>query len=139
MNLHPSFHTIYTSILTAKSEPSLSDVKGILIGSASSAIIIKSEPVDITLATQSSNKHDIPRKQSGQFSRTGTTPSSPPEDKKGFHWCDPTNEGHCHHCGHPGHIAAHCIYNMPQDVQDWVMNYPKGAHSPPPSTNPNHQ
>jgi hypothetical protein len=28
---------------------------------------------------------------------------------------------------------------MPQDVLDWVMNYPKGACSPPPSTNPNHQ
>ncbi|KAF7333941.1 hypothetical protein MSAN_02396000 [Mycena sanguinolenta] len=41
---------------------------------------------------------------------------------KGFHWCDPTNENHCHRCGRSGHIAARCIHDMPQHIKDWVMN-----------------
>ncbi|KAJ7102797.1 hypothetical protein C8R44DRAFT_808560 [Mycena epipterygia] len=43
-------------------------------------------------------------------------------DDKGYHWCDPTNENHCHRCGRSGHIAARCIHNMPQHIKDWVMN-----------------
>ena len=39
----------------------------------------------------------------------------------GFRWCDPSNEGHYHRCGRAGHIAARCIYNMPQHVKDWVL------------------
>jgi hypothetical protein len=137
MNLHPSYHTIRTSILTAQSEPSLSDVKGILIGSASSAIVIKSEPVDIAFAA--GPKRGVSKKKSGQFSRSGTNPSSSPEDDKGFRWCDPTNEGHCHRCGRPGHIAARCIYDMPQVVKDWVMNPPHYPRFHPPSTDSNNR
>jgi hypothetical protein len=139
MNLHPSYHTIRTSILTAKSEPSLSDVKGILIGSASSAIEIKSEPIDFAFAVRS--KHgNIQKKKSGQFPRSGTTPPPTLEDDKGFRWCDPTNENHCHRCGRQNHIAAFCVYNMPREVREWIITGPpKPRYFPPTSTNTAHQ
>ena len=89
-------------------------------------------------------------KQSGQFSRSGTTPgfsrsdTTPPppslEDDKGFRWCDPTNEGHCHRCGRPGHIAAFCMYSMPRDIREWILaRPPRSSYSSSPSTNPKHQ
>ncbi|KAL1687027.1 hypothetical protein GGG16DRAFT_105315 [Schizophyllum commune] len=42
----------------------------------------------------------------------------------GFRWCDPTHDSHCHCCGQKGHIAAYCIYDMPQKVKQWVMRRP---------------
>ncbi|KAJ7502313.1 hypothetical protein B0H11DRAFT_664856 [Mycena galericulata] len=50
-------------------------------------------------------------------------------DDKGYHWCDPTNENHCHRCGRSGHIAARCIHDMPQHIKDWVMNGPRSERA----------
>ena len=60
--------------------------------------------------------------RSGPSSKADGSPSR--HDAKGFRWCDPTNERHCHRCGRAGHIAANCIHDMPQNVKDWVMNNP---------------
>jgi hypothetical protein len=37
---------------------------------------------------------------------------------KGLHWCDTDYDGVCHYCGCSGHIAAHCMYNMPQSIKN---------------------
>jgi hypothetical protein len=42
-------------------------------------------------------------------------------DDKGFRWCDTTNENGCHRCGRPNHIAARCMYNMPQGIKDHLL------------------
>jgi len=34
----------------------------------------------------------------------------------------PPTKNHCHRCGRSGHIAARCIYDMPQHIKDWVMH-----------------
>lgn len=72
--------------------------------------------------------HDRSRSHSGgrSGSRSGSKADGPPSrhDAKGFRWCDPTNERHCHRCGRAGHIAANCIHDMPQNVKDWVMSNP---------------
>lgn len=52
MNLHPDFHTVRTTILTAATEPTLANVKNILAGSAGSAITIKSESFDLAMAAR---------------------------------------------------------------------------------------
>ena len=31
-------------------------------------------------------------------------------------------DGACFHCGHPGHVAAKCIANMPQEVKDYIVS-----------------
>lgn len=116
MNLDPSYHTIRTSILTAKDEPKLQDVKDILSGSSVSVINIKSEPVEFGMAAQNSGR------RFGQSPAQGPGRSPPyPVDVDGFRWCDPTNSDHCHRCGRPGHIAAKCFADMPQHVRDWIM------------------
>lgn len=146
MNLHPDYHTIRTSILTAKDEPTLDSVKSILTGASVSAIVtVKQEPTGFALAAQgrrgfqSGNRsHGQTRSRSPQGSSqrgnwnfqsghsSGSKSDRPPsrQDDKGFRWCDPTNERHCHRCGRSGHIAALCIYDMPQHIKDWVMNNP---------------
>jgi hypothetical protein len=133
MNLHASYHPIRTTILSHKEEPSLSEIKGILTGASSSVTAIKSEPLDIALATRAPWAS---RKPTNSTSSSCPTSSSRPtsssghgRDEKGFRWCDPTNEGHCHRCGRSGHIAARCIYDMPQQIKDWVMRVPGSSGS----------
>lgn len=38
-----------------------------------------------------------------------------------FRWCRPIHPDQCHRCGRSGHIAAHCVADMPQHVKDWVI------------------
>lgn len=128
MNLHSSFDSVRTTILTAKEEPSLEQVKSILLGSGRSAVQVKSEPNDIALAAQDARRGGgRNRFGSGGGQKVLDSDSdrrTPSRDDKGYRWCDPTNEGHCHRCGHSGHIAARCIHDMPQHVKDWVMSGP---------------
>ena len=123
MNLHSSYLTVRTSILTAKEEPTFADVKSIL-SSSSAAVdpIIKLEPSDTAFAVRSGSSTQRRLSSRGQDFRE---PSQ--KDDKGIRWCDPTNEGHCHRCGRPGHIAARCIHNMPQHIKDWVMSVPRSS------------
>ena len=121
MNLDPSFHAIRTSLYTAEKEPSLATVKSILLGSVSSPLVVKSEPGD------GSSTFAFATHQIGHLSGSRSGPSSEPgPEVGGFRWCDPFNEGHCHRCGCPGHVASKCIANMPQEVKDWIM---AGCHS----------
>ena len=69
------------------------------------------------------------RNGSGRASSRPSSPRpAPSREDKGYRWCDPLNEGHCHRCGRSGHIAARCIHDMPQHVKEWVMNGP--PHQP---------
>jgi hypothetical protein len=120
MHLHPSFHPVRTSLLAQTTEPDLRAVTSILTSSAAADIAIKvEEPDEIVLATR----------DRGQ--KTG------PVDDRGHRWCDVTNNSSCHRCGRPGHIAAFCMYNMPQTVKDWIMSTrpsPSGSSSSPDSS-----
>ena len=109
MNLHPSFHTIHTSILSSKTELTLLEIKTILTG-ASSSILPTPKREDIDTAMVAHNQRDGIKRN-----------KIPCKDEKGNRWCDPTNEGHCHRCGRAGHIVSCCIHNMPQQVKDWIM------------------
>lgn len=123
MNLHSSFDTIRTTILTSKDEPSLSTIKSTLLGSTASAdVFIKSEPSPIALAARAGGRRGFGTGGSGYGA--GGSGYGSREDEKGFRWCDPTQESACHRCGRPGHIAARCIHDMPQHVKDWVMSPP---------------
>lgn len=126
MNLDSSYDAVRTTILTQREEPNLQQVKSILLGAARSAVTVKSEPSDVALAAQGFRRGGG-RGHSGSGGGHHRSDSGSPErrapsrDDKGYRWCDPTKEGHCHRCGRSGHIAARCIHDMPQHVKDWVM------------------
>lgn len=142
MNLDPSFASVKTAILTSKDEPNLEGVKAILLGGVQSAfpVAVKSEPSAAALAAQglrrgggrrysgSGGGHSGSGSGGGQFGSggagAGDRPRAPSRDDRGYRWCDPTNEGHCHRCGRSGHIAARCVHDMPQHVKDWVLAGP---------------
>lgn len=148
MNLHESYTTVRTTILTAKEEPDLSTIKSILLSSSIGAL--SSTPImnfkqegNVTQAAHTAKSGH------GHKSRSKLTPSHPsphpsasppssqshPVDAKGFRWCNPQNEGHCHRCGRSGHVSRLCIYDMPQHIKDWVMRGP--PLSPSRSSSPN--
>jgi hypothetical protein len=155
MHLDPSFYSIRTTILVQK-DPTLEQVTTILTSSTSADL--PSQSSDSVLATQrirgrgvgftgnggssgpgfglgsGSWRRQEGRQETRQEDRhgqeSGFGSSGSPVDSRGFRWCNPTNEGACHRCGRGGHIAARCMFNMPQEVKDWLMagspqnNYP---------------
>jgi hypothetical protein len=125
MKLDDSYASVRTSIMTAKDEPDLDTIKALL--SSASSSFTQSPPI-IAGAMMSSNGPRSRPKSS--FSAAGCTqPSSPlPPDDKGYQWCNPSNQDACHRCGRANHIAAFCIFNMPQYVKDWVMKGGYKAH-----------
>jgi gag-polypeptide of LTR copia-type len=137
MNLHESFHPICASILMAKPDPSSTDVINSLTGSAAASelISIKVEDAPPVLASRVSHGYG-----GGRGGRSGRSewPSSGQDmpvgrvDKDGISWCDTTVPGACHRCGHSGHIAACCMFTMPQHVKDWIMHSRSRARSPSP-------
>lgn len=121
MNLDDSYATVRTSILSQKEEPSLEDAKAILTGASISAVAVKIEP-DISHGAFGAAAFAAPR----EHRRPSPSPSSGAGsiDNKGFRWCDPTKDGHCHRCGRTGHVAYLCIFDMPRAIKDWVMRAP---------------
>ena len=137
MNLHSSWHTIRTSILTAKEEPDLADIKSILSGSAASAIQVqvKTEPSASAMAAKiHSPRPSYPSSKPSTNRPPSPSPRPPsppsPMDTKGFRWCTPSREDCCFRCGKHGHPAWRCMYDMPQQVKDWVLQtFSKGSGS----------
>lgn len=118
-HLHSSYHPVRTSILAQETEPSLSRIKTILLGSASSDLYVKSEPTDIALAARFGG-----RKGGGSGKEKSGSPQDPGID--GFHegkytWCNKDNGDSCHRCGRDGHIARLCARDMPSSIKDLVI------------------
>lgn len=133
MNLHPSYHVIRATLLSQSTEPDLATIKSVLAGSAIAVshdvgMHIKSESdFDTALAARDGGRgFRGTRGRSGSGQRSS---SNFPVDEKGYHWCDTNNDGTCHRCGRPGHIAARCMYDMPQHVKDWAMGWNSGERA----------
>lgn len=157
MHLDPSFHHVCTTIiLSAESDPTkkitLAHVKSVLGTSTgantSSVPHIKQEDSSgsgLAFAARMGG-----RSWGGGFGGQGSGSGSGTVDGKGYRWCDPSKEGCCHRCGHQGHQAYRCIYDMPAHIKDSIMgNHPLSPHrsaalataaafvsDPPPSSPP---
>lgn len=129
MNLDPSFHPIRTTLLAQKTEPTLDDMKSLLTSSTSAEDY--STPTAHSAAAAFS--HGKGRNSNGRNSGNGHghgqgcgngkgNSSDPMVDDKGFRWCDTTHDDGCHRCGRSGHIAARCMYNMPQTIKDHLFS-----------------
>ncbi|KIJ22289.1 hypothetical protein M422DRAFT_40110 [Sphaerobolus stellatus SS14] len=130
MRLDDSYASIRTSIMTAKEEPDLSSIKS-LLSSASSSIPQPSSIAAAQVASvrPSSRPSSRPLPPRSTFSPSDSPAQSLPPDDRGFFWCDTTNSQACHRCGRPNHIAAFCLFTMPQYVKDWVMKGGYREHS----------
>ena len=124
MHLDSSFHSVRTTILAQTAEPTLDDVKSILTSSTAAEVMVKVEPQDAVL---------VARGRSVNAGRSG--PGNGLVDAKGYHWCDVTNGDGCHRCGRTGHIAARCMFNMPEHIKDHLMQ--RRSTSPPPARRSN--
>ena len=114
MHLDPSFYSVRTTILAQKAEPTLDDIKSILTSStAADEVTVKLEPQDAVLMARG---RSLQMGNSGQEGK-GLV------DAKGYHWCDVTNGESCHRCGHTGHIAARCMFVMPDHVKNYIMHH----------------
>ena len=127
MHLHTDFHHIRVSILAQKVEPSLDDIKTMLSGAVSATeipgVVIKQESVEISMAATHGHFSKVPVKVD-HSSGHGSV------DNKGYRWCNPVNNQGCHHCGQTGHVAARCMYDMPQHIRDWLMAPHSRSSSP---------
>ena len=129
MNLDESYKDVKTSLLTQPTEPSLATVRSILgnsqlIVNPDSVTTVKTE--DTALATRfrrRSSEKGTGRSFASTHSRNKEN-SDGVDDKKGFRWCDPTHDNHCHRCGRTGHIAAACYAEMPPEIKSWIQNRP---------------
>jgi len=130
MNLDPSFHPIRTTLLAQKIEPTLDDMKSLLNSSTSA------EDYSSTHHHSAAAYYSHGKGKNGSYGRNGNgdghgqgnrngngngNSSDGMVDDKGFRWCDTTNEHGCHRCGRPNHIAARCMYNMPQAIKDHLF------------------
>ena len=118
MHLHSDFYHVRASILAQKNEPSLDDIKTMLMGAVSATevpgIVIKQEPIELSMAATRGRFAKVPVKVD-QSSGHGSV------DSKGYRWCNPVDNPGCHRCGRTGHVSARCMYDMPQHVKDWLM------------------
>ncbi len=124
------------TICVAETEPKLSSIIASLTTSGSATSIKHEPPSFVGMAacvglggrcfggssSHGSNSDNWRKKEELDHRHRSDSPSH--IDSKGFHWCDPTHDNHCHRCGRQNHIAAHCIYDMPQQVKDWVLGGP---------------
>lgn len=116
--------------LTQPTEPTLDIIRSVL--STSNTLIhpnvyIKSESGETALAIRSGKG----RPDSGRKGTHRATPgvgtggdSGGRDDERGYRWCDPTHDNHCHRCGRTGHIASRCVTDMPPEIKAWVLGRP---------------
>ncbi|KAJ7716657.1 hypothetical protein DFH07DRAFT_715040, partial [Mycena maculata] len=117
MNLHPSWVTVRTTITSNKDEQKLDDVIGILNGSTVELPVKEEDEGPVLAMAASGPRFGSGGRKGGAGGGNGGSHQDHSFDDKGYHWCDPTNENHCHRCGRSGHIAARCIHDMPQHIK----------------------
>jgi hypothetical protein len=118
-HLHSSYHPVRTTILAQETEPSLTKIKAILLGSASSDTYIKSEPSDAAFTACFGGSHG-----GGSGKEKSTSRQEPVTDgfREGkFTWCNKNNADSCHRCGRDGHISCLCARDMPSSIRELVL------------------
>lgn len=150
-NLSEVFNDVRTSILTQTIEPDLETVLAILRRSAPTVATSYKIPGHAEGVVQAYYSHPDGRARGssggkGRSSGSGGDSKSSRSANMGFtseggrRWCDPSHADHCHRCGLRGHIAATCIFDMPDEVKDWVKErfrkgdramYVSGTRRPP--------
>ncbi|KAH6914143.1 hypothetical protein BKA70DRAFT_1217766 [Coprinopsis sp. MPI-PUGE-AT-0042] len=126
----------------AKDEPSSATVIANLTGSATATevVSIKTEESGPVLASRAVHGGRMGRFGSSTGDVRSGSRSGPKGriDVKGFTWCDVTLPNACHRCGHPSHIAARCMYTMPEHVKEWIISTTSRSRSRSPPRHTHH-
>lgn len=137
-NLDPLYLPIRNTLLSQPAgESDLAAVKSVISGATyikPDTENVKLEPEESALATRSGGGKVFASSGSGhgksghrnrdRAAHTSGDEGHGMDDEKGFRWCDPTHEDHCHRCGRRNHIAARCVADMPKDIKAWVLDRP---------------
>ncbi|KAG7090347.1 hypothetical protein E1B28_009467 [Marasmius oreades] len=103
------------------SAPTLDSVKQLLLASADLSEEVDGEEVRVKKEEGAAVARSGYQSRSGnQFGGSSGGASRPPSGQR-FRWCSAVANDQCRRCGLNGHIAERCIYDMPQEVKDWVM------------------
>ncbi|TRM55268.1 hypothetical protein BD626DRAFT_419182 [Schizophyllum amplum] len=125
MNIHPAFFTVRTTLLSQSTEPTLTSAIGTLTSSpALNYDFVKTEEEDTSrLLAANAARSGRPQRKDAEPRSGGRTLdlSASWMDDKGYRWCD-VNSSDCHRCGHPGHIAAFCMFSMPEAIKQRIMD-----------------
>ncbi|KAI5885232.1 uncharacterized protein SCHCODRAFT_02645489 [Schizophyllum commune H4-8] len=120
MNVHHAFIATTTILLAQTTEPKLDDAISTLTSSpALNVDVVKKEEYSPSplLAANAARGSRTPRHPDGhQADLTGGW-----VDDKGYRWCN-VNGDACHRCGRAGHIAAFCMYNMPEAIRQKISD-----------------
>uniref|UniRef100_D8QM44 CCHC-type domain-containing protein n=1 Tax=Schizophyllum commune (strain H4-8 / FGSC 9210) TaxID=578458 RepID=D8QM44_SCHCM len=120
MNVHHAFIATTTILLAQTTEPKLDDAISTLTSSpALNVDVVKKEEYSPSplLAANAARGSRAPRHPDGhQADLTGGW-----VDDKGYRWCN-VNGDACHRCGRAGHIAAFCMYNMPEAIRQKISD-----------------
>uniref|UniRef100_D8QE77 CCHC-type domain-containing protein n=1 Tax=Schizophyllum commune (strain H4-8 / FGSC 9210) TaxID=578458 RepID=D8QE77_SCHCM len=121
MNVHHAFIATTTILLAQTTEPKLNDTISTLTSSpALNVDVVKKEEYSSSplLAANAARGSHAPRHPDGhQADLTGGW-----VDDKGYRWCN-VNGDACHRCGRAGHIAAFCMYNMPEAIRQKISDH----------------
>lgn len=140
MKLDESYAGARTTIMTCKEEPDLATIKSLLLTASSSFSQLStqhsssfSQFSSVSPVANAASTHHVGQQFNSRTSHSSPSHSElltlPSVDQKGFQWCNPTNHEACHRCGRTNHIAAYCLFAMPQHVKDWVMQGGYKKHS----------
>jgi len=151
MNLDDSFRDIKNTLFASPTEPDLATVCSFL--TAYDGPIVNTDATTIELEPEETVKLSTRSGKCGRGRKGGNGRLSSPvdsntsesnhghsagcRDKKGYRWCNPSHDNHCHRCGRTGHIAARCISDMPPEITAWAIRCPgreKQSLSTPPKS-----
>lgn len=121
MHLDPGWHVAQTTLTARSTEPPLASVKALLIeqemlaeSRGDSKLTSASDAHDSALKANASRK-DYSKSRNGNRKRRDVQSDQSDGESDVFSWGNPQSDDACFRCGKPGHIAATCMYKMP----DW--------------------
>ena len=118
LRLHESFSSVRSALITCKEEPTLTEIIATVKEHEAHMVITNH------LLTVTSGSADITGKNlyfaGRQWKQGGVRKSA---SKAEVDWGNSKGtDGVCFRCGHPGHVAAKCIADMPQEVKDHIVS-----------------
>lgn len=120
INLDDSFDQIRINILS-QTALTLDTAINMLTSNSGAAFSVKQEEFIPLLAGNAARVGRGRQEQEGLSDGRQNDPSTFWLDDKGYRWCN-VNSRDCHRCGRSGHIAAFCMFAMPEAIRQKISD-----------------